>query len=198
MFTEILGLLIIIGAIFILFLKSRTESVLPKPRRYERQQVSSAGEELQAQLERTGNEILMKIGREIDRLEQATQEAERTIDKLKKYNAFLAEYANRDLADDSQKDFSSLLQSVEKRLEDTPPKEPSQKAHVDIVSEQPAQQKPIKPPVPQREVDVEPSDTAKQIFALLDEGLDIEEICRRMSLSKGAVEMIVNMYQQKK
>ena len=63
MVTEIMGFLIIVGALFIVIVRRQMQKRLEKP-----EQIHASVADLQSELENAGNSIVERIGTQVDRL----------------------------------------------------------------------------------------------------------------------------------
>lgn len=206
MFTEVLGVIIIIGVLIILLLRHSTGKTPDNINAID-ENIGPATKQLQRELERTGNKILSQIDEKMTQLEQTVNEADEKIIQLKNYYAMLAEEENKkaltiqpessELEQQSNTgDFNSLLHTAAKNkyggtidissssTDFMPP--PAQRSNEETES---LQEKKA------REQDL--SQTARRIFSLLNEGISPAEIGRQLSLGRGAVDMIVQMYNKR-
>ncbi|WP_196594677.1 DUF6115 domain-containing protein [Pectinatus sottacetonis] len=194
MFTEILGVIIIIGIIFILILRHNTlnESANDK-------KINSGAVHLQKDLEKTGNEILAKMDQKMDEMELSMNKLDKKIVELKNYNALLAEYENKNVLQKMSREKKSTAATTFNSALTTATKN-TYGGSIDIVAGNDNEQSTDKKEnaVKENVLQDDLSETAKKVFALLNQHIEPGEISRRLSIGRGAVDMIIQMYKKNK
>jgi len=178
MVTEIMGFLIIVGALLIVIVRRQMQKRLEKP-----EQIHASVADLQSELENAGNSIIERIGTQVDRLEDLVAQADERIavldEKLRacesvKINAVravtseIAETAETAETGAFKGEFAETLAAAERASEPQPIKE-----HV-------VEKKIL-------------SNSSIQVASLLEAGYSIEEVSRKTGMGKGAIELICEM-----
>lgn len=191
MFTEILGVIIIVGVLLILLLRHNINNKNLNDAGAEN--VSVAAQQLKKELENTGDRISRQINEQMDHLETMINIADKKMEELRHYYAVLAEEENKTSLQikNSPKttergNFDSLLQSAENNY-----REIGNGTTADGYVYTGEKIRPgndiAKQALPAK---------VKQVFAMLDEGASSAEISRKLSIGRGGVEMIAQMYEK--
>jgi hypothetical protein len=172
MVTEIMGFLIIVGALLIVIVRRQMQKRLEKP-----EQIHASVADLQSELENAGNSIIERIGTQVDRLEDLVAQADERIavldEKLRacesvKINAVRAVTSEIAETGAFKGEFAETLAAAERASEPQPIKE-----HV-------VEKKIL-------------SNSSIQVASLLEAGYSIEEVSRKTGMGKGAIELICEM-----
>ena len=172
MVTEIMGFLIIVGALLIVIVRRQMQKRLEKP-----EQIHASVADLQSELENAGNSIIERIGTQVDRLEDLVAQADERIavldEKLRaceslKINAVRAVTSEIAEIGAFKGEFAETLAAAERASEPQPIKE-----HV-------VEKKIL-------------SNSSIQVASLLEAGYSIEEVSRKTGMGKGAIELICEM-----
>lgn len=173
MVTEIMGFLIIVGALLVVIVRRQMQKRLENP-----EQINTSVADLQSELENAGNSIIERIGTQVDRLEDLVAQADERIavldEKLRacesvKINAVQAVISETAETGTFKGEFAETLAAAERASEPQPIKE----CH--------AVGKKIL------------SNSSIQVASLLEAGYSIEEVSRKTGMGKGAIELICEM-----
>lgn len=212
MFTEILGIIIIIGIVLVLIIRHNSANIVPD----DNVQTGTAANHFKRELEVTGNEILQRIDQKIDELEMVIATADKKLENLKIYSALLAEYENKktliapqESSNIKAKNFDKVLAAAEKN---------EYGGSIDIVApndeailysellenktvakkNQPEMTKDKSAVIKNNKDRHDLSQMAQSVYALLDKNMTTEEISRQLSVGRGVIDMIAKMYKNDK
>ncbi|MDQ0203749.1 hypothetical protein [Pectinatus haikarae] len=196
MFTEILGVIIIVGVLLILLLKHSGNNKKDIADDTE-EGIAQAAQQLKKELENTGNRISKQINEQLDRLEKMIDTADKKTEELRRYCAIFAEEENKTSLRmattenaSNAADFDDLLNSVS---------ESRYGGRIDVFSNEDSQSIAVDKKVyRQTESKHVMSEKVKKVHVLLDKGMSAEEISRMLSIGRGAVDMIVQIYEKEK
>jgi hypothetical protein len=176
MFTEWIGFLIIIGVMIVVIIRRQFFN-----KQLEKNDFGTAATQMQQQFEETADQIIERIGSQIDRLEFLIQAAD---DKIIQLDLRL-----KDL--DPQKDMT-VTQPIEKQTKSF--KEVLQESTRDgeTIAEDSVQE------IIPKQVKLKVSKTNKMVFEMLEQGESIESIAKKTGIGKGAINLIREMYKLQK
>lgn len=199
MFTEILGVIIIIGVLLILFLrhsmdKKNVTSNKPKD-------ISLAAQQLEKNLQETGNKILQQMDEKLNQLEKMVDLADKKLEELKRYYAFMAEEENnKSLHISAAPASSNKVDNFAAALDSATQNKYGGSMDISLPADKDIYQDQIeKPKTLAKKKNISTnnlSKTAKLVFAMLDKDVPPDRISRRLSIGRGAVDMIVQIYKK--
>jgi hypothetical protein len=176
MFTEVIGFLIIIGVMIVVIIRRQFFN-----KQLEKNNFGTAANQMQQQLEETADQIVERIGSQIDRLEFLIQAAD---DKIIQLDQKL-----KDL--DSQKDMT-VTQPIEKQTKSFEEVLQESTRDGETIAEDSVQE--IFP----KQAKLKVSKTNKMVFEMLEQGESIESIAKKTGIGKGAINLIREMYRLQK
>ena len=188
MMTEFIGFLIIIGALITVLIRRQTSS------KHSEEDVFGGSEQLRAQLEATGDQIIRRVEAEVDALETLLAKADAKIllldEKLLKLEQMQADampVAARPKALGNT--FAALFdQALERDAFAANPMEDSPEiAEIKTVA--------AGADVPEKIVEekIIPPRT-REVFLLIEQGFSADEISKKTGLGKGAIDLIAEMH----
>ena len=170
MFTEVIGFLIIIGVMIVVIIRRQ---FLKK--QLEKNSFDTAANQMQQQFEDTADQIIERIGNEIDRLELLIQVAD---DKIIQLDQKLKNIAVTKPIEEQKQSFQEVLQESTRDGE--------------IIAKEPITE--IFP----KQAKLKVSKTNKMVFEMLEQGESLESIAKQTGIGKGAINLIRQMYKLQK
>jgi len=170
MFTEVIGFLIIIGVMIVVIIRRQFFK-----KQLEKNDFDTAANQMQQQFEDTADQIIERIGNEIDRLELLIQVAD---DKIIQLDQKLKNIAVTKPIEEQKQSFQEVLQESTRDGE--------------IIAKES-----ITEILPKR-AKLKVSKTNKMVFEMLEQGESIESIAKQTGIGKGAINLIREMYKLQK
>jgi len=167
MYTEVLGFLIIVGALVVLVIRRQMKPT-------EERQTADAAEQMRLELERSADEIIARMGEHMDHLEALIAEADKRI-------ALLDHRAAEPPNGQSDTDFSRLLADSLQQEEETAGAAAAESFAEAAV---PAESS-------------EPDTSFARARELLQQGAPAEEIARETNIGRGAIELLRQMQERR-
>ncbi len=194
MFTEILGILIIVGVLAIIILKKKLAGNSPEeaekvyPARSGKDADILQMKRMQRELELTGKMITEQIGAEMDKLEALIGRAEAVMGQI---SSSLPIQTEEKIKKNAQPVKKVQTVSAEKNVSQ---QQADMRSALGLSMTTKPKAKPRRVVVDKESVVIKPSATAEKVHRLLQEGKSVDEIGRQLSIGKNAVEMILHMY----
>ena len=190
--TEIFGFLIILGTLIIVILRWQMKKTSAGTK-----DAAASADQLCAELQKSADEIISRMGGQIDRLEtllvQADAKAVFLEEKISRMEELLQEAGQ--YAEDAEDTFPHTLRDMMAAEDETAAAEEKEEEHLapdikpDISAEAGAEQG--------REtiqVSAPLSDKAHKVREMLQAGHSIDEIARKLNMGRGAVELMRQMF----
>lgn len=183
MFTEVIGFFIIIGVMIVVIIRRQ---FLKK--QLEKNDFDTAANQMQQQFAETADQIIERIGSEIDRLELLIQVADDKIIQLDDKMKVLDLQKKAIVSDDDSKQNRTATKQIEKQTKSFQEVLQESASNNETIVENPAQE------IIPRQVRLNVSKTNKMVFEMLEQGESIESIVKKAGIGKGAINLIREMY----
>jgi len=202
MITEIMGFLIIIGAVIVILVRRQMQKAVDE----DPVVLEASAKRLRDELEQSADEIIARMGAHIDRLERLIREADEKSAALQRRLDAMAAVDEKPLMEpkDAADSFSQTLQQSIAAGEAVRQRGafPAEPVNVrDDIETAAMQEMPVPPVQPPAEVSsgMEPGeDSMLRAQELLQMGCSTEQISKETNLGRGAIELMRQMRRVKK
>jgi hypothetical protein len=187
MFTEVIGFLIIIGVMIVVIIRRQFFK-----KQLERNDFDMAANQMQQQFEDTADQIIERIGNEIDRLELLIQVAD---DKIIQIDQKLkdVDLPKKTMVVDGDREQNIVVtQPIEKQTQSFQEVLQESTRDGEIIAKEPITE--IFP----KQAKLKVSKTNKMVFEMLEQGESLESIAKQTGIGKGAINLIRQMYKLQK
>jgi hypothetical protein len=187
MFTELIGFLIIIGVMIVVIIRRQFFK-----KQLEKDDFGTATTQMQQQFEETADQIIERIGNQIDRLELLIQAADDKIIQLDQKLKVGDLQKKKMVLDDGRNQDLTVTKPIEKKT----------KSFQEVLQESTRDGEVfVEDSVPEilpKQVKLKVSKTNKMVFEMLEQGESIESISKKTGIGKGAINLIREMYKLQK